>query len=152
MYSVFGARKIELNNNINQANYRLMEINQELQDLSIYSSSIADGQVTQEELANAPSSIFNSLVNFMNNATMSASTQAQALASQSGNVQNFQNFYQQVMSSFIKTENARVANIENDILKEKLRLETQIKAWEQESQVVSQSEEKNIQRAAPKYS
>ena len=55
---VLFARKLSLKNQINDINYKMMQKQQEMQDLQAYTAAIADGSVSMNDITTAPASMF----------------------------------------------------------------------------------------------
>lgn len=173
-------RKLQLTQRINNLQYRLMQISQKLQDLSVYAGNVADGIVTPSEFMNSPASIFGVNMNFFNSSVPKALYQASmstqmynnnilrmnqmsggqyALAVDPSNPQSimnnqffiFNSFFKQALNAAGKAEAAKVKRLESDLQAEKLAIDTQIKAAEKELESVEKCEEKGIDRSTPKY-
>ncbi len=180
MYAIFTMRKLQLTQRINNLQYRLMELSQKLQDLSVYAGNVADGVISPDEFMSSPASIFGANMNFFNNSVPQALFEA-SRSSQiyNANVMNmnaasggqygmlvdpsnpnsiyanqyfvFNSFFKQALDAAGKAEAAKVKRLETDINNQKLMIETQLKAAEAELQKVEEQESKNIERTAPKY-
>ena len=72
MYAIFTMRKLQLTQRINNLQYRLMELSQKLQDLSVYAGNVADGVISPGEFMSSPASIFGVNMNFFNNSVPKA--------------------------------------------------------------------------------
>ena len=73
---VFAYRKLQLNHQRNDLQYRLLELTKKLSDMQQYSANIADGSVSMSDMMNTPGSMFGRQMMYMqyahNNALMSA--------------------------------------------------------------------------------
>ena len=180
MYAIFTMRKLQLTQRINNLQYRLMQISQKLQDLSVYAGNVADGLITPSEFMNSPASIFGVNMNYFNSSVPKALYQA----SMSTNMYNnnilrmnqmsggqyslavdpsrpdsifnnqffiFNSFFKQALDAAGKAEAAKVKRLESDLQAEKLTIDTQLKAAEKELESVEKAEEKGIDRSTPKY-
>ena len=72
MYAIFTMRKLQLTQRINNLQFKLMQISQKLQDLSVYAGNVADGVISPSEFLNSPASIFGVNMNFFNNSVPKA--------------------------------------------------------------------------------
>lgn len=180
MYAIFTMRKLQLTQRINNLQYRLMQISQKLQDLSVYAGNVADGLITPSEFMNSPASIFGVNMNYFNSSVPKALYQASmstnmynnnilrmnqisggqyALAVDPSNptsIMNnqffiFNSFFKQALDAAGKAEAAKVKRLESDLQAEKLTIDTQLKAAEKELESVEKAEEKGIERSTPKY-
>lgn len=180
MYAIFTMRKLQLTQRINNLQYRLMQISQKLQDLSVYAGNVADGLITPSEFMNSPASIFGVNMNYFNSSVPKALYQASmstnmynnnilrmnqmsggqyALAvdpSRPDSIFNnqffiFNSFFKQALDAAGKAEAAKVKRLESDLQAEKLTIDTQLKAAEKELESVEKAEEKGIDRSTPKY-
>lgn len=180
MYAIFTMRKLQLTQRINSLQYRLMQISQKLQDLSVYAGNVADGVISPSEFMNSPASIFGVNMNFLNNsvpkALYQASMSTQMYTNNIINLNNasggqyayaldpsnpnsiynnqffvFNSFFKQALDAAGKAEAAKVKRLETDLQNEKLMIDTQLKAAEKELESVEKAEEKGIERSTPKY-
>ena len=80
---VFAYRKIQILRQKNDLNYRLMQLNQKLEDLQQYASNIADGSVSMSDMMNTPASMFGRTMMYMtyshNGALQNAQQQMQQM-------------------------------------------------------------------------
>ena len=173
-------RKLQLTQRINQIQYRLMQLSQRLQDLSVYAGNVADGVISPSEFMNSPASIYGVNMNFFNNSVPKSLFEA-ARASQiyNTNIANmnmasggqygmavdpsnpqsiyanqffvFNAFFKQALDAAGKAEAAKIKRLETDIENQKLMLETQLKAAQAELENTVKAEEDGIKRAAPQY-
>lgn len=180
MYAIFTMRKLQLTQRINNLQYRLMELSQRLQDLSVYAGNVADGIISPGEFMSSPASIFGANLNFFNNSVPKALFQASrssqmynanllnmnaasggqyGMAVDPTNPQSiyanqffvFNAFFKQALDAAGKAEAAKVKKLETEITNQKLMIETQLKAADIELQKIEEQESKNIERTAPKY-
>lgn len=180
MYAIFTMRKLQLTQRINNLQYRLMELSQRLQDLSVYAGNVADGIISPGEFMSSPASIFGANLNFFNNSVPKALFQASrssqmynanllnmnaasggqyGMAVDPTNPQSiyanqffvFNAFFKQALDAAGKAEAAKVKKLETEITNQKLMIETQLKAADTELQKIEEQESKNIERTAPKY-
>lgn len=166
------ARKMSLKTQINDLNYRLMQKQQELQDLQAYTAAIADGEVSMNELTTTPASMFGRMSQYMvashNYAYQAAQMNyaqfggAQVSQMQAQGGQNpastqqyqyavFKNLYDQQKQQFMKAEQAQLHVKEKAMENEKLKLEQQLKMMEAELQYLDKSIDNGIKDAAPQY-
>ena len=165
-FLVLFARKMMLKNQASDLNFRLMQKQQELQDLQSYTASIADGEVSLNELSTAPASMFGNLTQYMvgsHNYAMNAAQQqygmvaGQPQVSQDAMVQQqyqqlvFKNLYDQQKQQVLKAEQAKLHIKEKSMENEKLKLEQQLKLIESELSTIDQSINNGIKEAAPQY-
>ena len=167
-FLVLFARKMSLKNQVNDLNYKLMQKQQELQDLQAYTAAIADGEVSMNDLTTTPASMFGRISQYMvashNYANQAAqanysvfggayAAQMQAQAGQQYDYQSivFKNLYDQQKQQFLKAEQAQLHVKEKAMENEKLKLEQQLKLMEAELSTLDQSIDKGIKDAAPQY-
>ena len=165
-FLVLFARKMMLKNQASDLNYKLMQKSQELQDLQSYTASIADGEVSLNDLSNSPASMFGNMTQFMmgsHNYAMGAAQQqygmvgAQQPVTQDAMAQAqyqqlvFKNLYDQQKQQYLKAEQARLHVKEKSMENEKLKLEQQLKLIEAELSTIDQSIDKGIKDSAPQY-
>ena len=181
MYAIFTMRKMQLTQRINNLQYRLMQLSQKLQDLSVYAGNVADGIISPSEFLSSPASIFGANMNYFNRSVPKALFEAsQSTQMYNANMINmnmasggqygmavdpsnfnsmlqqnqffvFNSFFKQALDAAGKAEAAQVKRLETDITNQKLMIETQLKAAETELQKVEDAESKNIEKTAPKY-
>ena len=165
---VFFHRKMQVKNLIADKQYLLMQKKQEMMDLQSYTSGIADGSVSMNDLANAPASMFGRMTQYMvnsHNAAMAGAQQNMAYVQggqmgmqgmdsvqmQQYNTMIFKNLYDQQKQQFQKVEEA-VLNQKNKALdNECLKIEQELKLLEAEYQQLGSAVDKSVQDAAPKY-
>ena len=165
-FLVLFARKMMLKNQASDLNYRLMQKQQELQDLQSYTAAIADGEVSLNDLSTAPASMFGNLTQFMvgsHNYAMTAAQQqygmvaGQQAVSQDAMAQQqyqqllFKNLYDQQKQQVLKAEQARLHVKEKAMENEKLKLEQQLKLIETELSSLDKSIDNGIKDAVPQY-
>lgn len=150
-YALFTARKLMLQNRINQMNYRMMVLSQQQQDLA---SKQADLQM-QNGWTTMSNSIFNSnaQVDLYNNISNAGGDQTK-LTQLINDAKTSQNdrYNQQLRDSAQSTAQLQgVAQAENQIDLEMKKLETLVKAATSELEQVEKAEDSAIKAAAPKY-
>ena len=171
------ARKMSVKNQISDLNYRLMQKQQEIQELQSYTAAIADGEVSMNDLTTAPASMFGRMSQYMvgshnyayqaaqaNYAMFGAQAASQQQPAQEGQdaaaqAQQqqqyqylvFKNLYDQQKQQYLKAEQAQLHVKEKAMENEKLKLEQQIKLLEQELGSLDQSISNGIKDAAPQY-
>ena len=74
---VLALRKAQLKAKINDNNLAQLQLNRELQNLTSFSTAIADGYITPSEIASIGTSLFGDAMDFMYNSTYSADAVAQ---------------------------------------------------------------------------
>ena len=165
-FLVLFARKMMLKNQASDLNYRLMQKQQELQDLQSYTASIADGEVSLNDLSTAPASMFGNMTQFMvgshNYAMMGAQGQYAMMGAQQPMTQDamaqaqyqqlvFKNLYDQQKQQYLKAEQARLHVKEKSMENERLKLEQQLKLIESELSTIDKSIDNGIKDAVPQY-
>lgn len=169
---VFAYRKIQILRQKNDLNYRLMQLNQKLEDLQQYASNIADGSVSMSDMMNTPASMFGRTMMYMtyshNGALQNAQQQMQQMMmmpqvqaqmrqmqdpNQQMMYQNwiFDNLYKQQREQFGKVEQKLLNEQEKEIQQEKAKLETQLKMLEAEFDSTKQGEDKAASSWKPEY-
>lgn len=167
---IFAYRKLDINRQRHDLNYRLMEITRKLSDLQQYASNIADGSVSMSDMMNTPASMFGRQLMYMqyahNGALFGAQQQMGMLqpqiAMQMQQMPNpqyqqmyqqwiFKNLYNQQREQIGKQEQKLLNEQEKQIQAEKLKIETQIKLLDQEYDSCKQAESKEVERWKPEY-
>ena len=169
---VFADRKSQILRQKNDLNYRLMKLNQKLEDLQQYASNIADGSVSMSDMMNTPASMFGRTMMYMtyshNGALQNAQQQMQQMMmmpqvqaqmqqmqdpNQQMMYQNwiFDNLYKQQREQFGKVEQKLLNEQEKEIQQEKAKLETQLKMLEAEFDSTKQGEDKAASSWKPEY-
>ena len=169
---VFAYRKIQILRQKNDLNYRLMKLNQKLEDLQQYASNIADGSVSMSDMMNTPASMFGRTMMYMtyshNGALQNAQqqmqqmmmmpqVQAQMQQMQDPNMQAmyqnwiFKNLYDQQREQIGKQESKLLNEQEKQIQAEKAKIETQLKLLDQELEACKQGEDKAVEQWKPNY-
>lgn len=164
---VLFARKMSLKNQINDINYKMMQKQQELQDLQQYTAAIADGSVSMNDLTTAPASMFGRMSQYMvgsHNYAMQAAGQnmaylqgSQQMSGQDAQAQMqyqqlvFKNLYDQQKAQFQKAEEARLNVKDKQISNEVLKLQTQIKQLEAEYNGIDSALDNSIKDSTPRY-
>ena len=165
-FLVLFARKMMLKNQASDINYRLMQKSQELQDLQSYTASIADGEVSLNDLSTAPASMFGNMTQFMvgshNYAMATMQGQAAMMGAQQPVTQDamaqqqyqrilMENLYKQQKQQYLKAEQAKLHVKEKAMENEKLKLEQQLKLIEGELSSMDQAIDNGIKDAVPQY-
>ena len=126
---IFAYRKLDINRQRSDLNYRLMEITRKLSDLQQYASNIGDGSVSMSDMMNTPSSMFGRQLMYMqyaHNGALFGAQQKMAmlqpqLAMQMQQMQNpqYQQMYQQwVFKNLYDQERERMGKQEQKLLNE----------------------------------
>lgn len=173
-YALLTARKILLTSKINSLNFALMRISQQRHELLEYGTALSDGYLDFNEMAGMPMQLRPFALQYSMNghmtAIMGANTDANMFLPQVlGQYQNnpygqqmasnpmaiWNALFQKALDSRLKeakkAEEARMHVIENELDMKQKKIETQLKAAEQELQSVEKGEEAAIGRATPKY-
>ena len=167
-FLVLFARKMSLKNQVSDLNYKLMQKQQELQELQSYTAAIADGEVSMNDLTTAPASMFNNMSQFMvgsHNYAMGAAQQNMAMlqgaqaagqstdatAQQQYQYLVFKNLYDTQKQQYLKAEQQKLHVKEKAMENEKLSLEQQLKMAEAELSQMDQAINNGIKEAAPQY-
>lgn len=169
---IFAYRKLEIIRQKNDLNYRLMTMNRKIHDLQQYASNIADGSVSMSDMMNTPASMFNRQLMFMtyahNGALMNAQQNMQGLMMMPHMQQQmaqmtdpnmkmmyqnwiFKNLYNQGREKAGRAEEKLLNQQEQELQKEKAKLETRLKLLEAEYDAVKQGEDKSAQFWKPEY-
>ena len=151
---IFAYRKLDINRQRSDLNYRLMEITRKLSDLQQYASNIGDGSVSMSDMMNTPSSMFGRQLMYMqyaHNGALFGAQQKMAmlqpqLAMQMQQMQNPQ--YQQMYQQWVFKN---LYDQEKQIQAEKQKIETQLKLLDQEYDACKQAESKEAERWKPEY-
>lgn len=172
MYSIFSTRKILLTSQKNLMNMRLLQITQKRSQIMQYGATIADGDVTAEEISTMRGDNYLRSLQYRGSSYEQASIDANnglsttlPLASQEQSYQNMtadeQMAYQQTLygnnfdSSLqdqAQAEQKKLDAEDYQLELEQKRIETQLQAITTELQTVEQAETKEIQASTPKYS
>mgnify|MGYP004572961443 CR=1 FL=1 len=167
---IFAYRKLDINRQRSDLNYRLMEITRKLSDLQQYASNIGDGSVSMSDMMNTPSSMFGRQLMYMqyaHNGALFGAQQKMAmlqpqLSMQMQQMQNpqyqqmyqqwvFKNLYDQERERMGKQEQKLLNEQEKQIQAEKQKIETQLKLLDQEYDACKQAEGKEAERWKPEY-
>ncbi len=167
---IFAYRKLDLNRQRHDLNYRLMNLTRKLSDLQQYAANIADGSVSMSDMMNTPCSMFGRQLMFMqyahNGALFGAQQKMQMMGpmigmqmQQMGNPQYqqmyqnwiFKNMYDQERERMGKQEQKLLNEQEKQIQAEKQKLETQLKLLDQEYEACKQAESEEVKRWKPEY-
>lgn len=167
---IFAYRKLDINRQRSDLNYRLMEITKKLSDLQQYASNIADGSVSMSDMMNTPASMFGRQLMYMqyaHNGALFGAQQKMAMMQpmimqqmqQMPNPQYqamyqqwiFKNLYNQERERMGQQEQKLLNEQEKQIQAEKTKIETQLKLLDQEYDSCKQGEDKEVQRWKPEY-
>ena len=167
---IFAYRKLDINRQRSDLNYRLMEITRKLSDLQQYASNIGDGSVSMSDMMNTPSSMFGRQLMYMqyaHNGALFGAQQKMAmlqpqLAMQMQQMQHpqyqqmyqqwvFKNLYDQERERMGKQEQKLLNEQEKQIQAEKQKIETQLKLLDQEYDSCKQAESEEVKRWKPEY-
>ncbi len=173
-------RKMALRQRISAIEMKSVQISQRIMDLQSYANNIADGVVTYSELANCPSSLFGTQMNFMADSsqvayqsaqikTDAAIQQMQMLQDGTGGQYNytstsinpayanpeqayllFNEIYKEELKEYSNQISVQLNEEEKALQTEKDRIETQLKAAEAELETLSQTIDSNIKNDAIK--
>ena len=166
---IFAYRKLYINRQKSDLNYRLMELTRKLSDLQQYAANIGDGSVSMSDMMNTPSSMFGRQLMFMqyaHNGSLFGAQQKFAMmqpviANQMQQMQPemqmmyqnwvFKNLYDQERERMGKQEAKLLNEQEKQIQAEKMKIETQLKLLDQELQACKEGEDKSIEAWKPNY-
>ena len=169
MYAVFAMRKMELVNRINAIQLRLLAFSQKLTDLAMLGANAQDGIITPEELMSSPASIFMDQLRLTNGAIAMAGPIAsqkmqlylmnQADLQQRGiinqNPVNYNLIFNELFRQELEVQGRKIAKLisaeETKVQNEKIRLETQLKAAQQELEKGEKAEDDGSKRSTPTY-
>lgn len=160
------ALKLNLIDRRNEINYRMLLLDQKLNDLQRYSSSIGDETISMFDMMNLPSSMFGRAMAFMNyshngamrGAQMNAQMmgpQIQAQMQQMGQTDPnsmalyqqwiMKNLYTQELSKYQKYETKLLNQQEKEIQKEKANLSAELQIINQQMQTADQMGKESLQ-------
>ena len=165
------ARKQELKMRINEGTSKQLKISQEISDLHRLASNIEDGFITQNELANTPSSYYGTQMDYIENssrlayesATVKADAYIQQLQATGMNTGNqyqcaaggtvqpaliFSEIYKQELKQIARMKLDEIDAEEKELEQEKMRIETEVKAAEAEYESIGQSLDNSIKSSA----
>ncbi len=167
---IFAYRKLEINRQKSDLNFRLMQLTRKLSDLQQYAANIADGSVSMSDMMNTPSSMFGRQLMYMqyaHNGALFGAQQKMGMMAPILSMQmqqmpdpNMQAMYQQwIFRNLYNQERERMGKQEEKLLNEqekriqaeKLKLETQLKLLDQELEACKQGEEKAVQNFKPEF-
>lgn len=170
---IFAYRKQDIIRRKSDIEFKLTQLTEKLRNLQSYSSSIADGSVSLNDLMNAPASVFNRMTSFMMYSHQASYVgaqqklpmmmmQQQAAMQQMPQMQNpqmqqqfsqmvFKNLYDQEREKFSKIEEKMLNEQEKKISSDTERLSTQLKMLEKELETVGSAEDKAASSSAPKF-
>ena len=168
-YVMMSARKVYLTGKINEYNFQLEMLSKQKHELLTYAENISDGRLSLGEMAGMPLALRGMALQY----ACCGQDPAFQMARQEGNMfaQNYmaslanscgcdpdaitRYFVEQAFKARIaeckKAEEARLHVIENDIDMKMKKIETRLKAAQQELQSVEKAEDQAIQRSVPKY-
>lgn len=166
-FLVFAYRKQDIIRRKFDIEYKVLKLQQLLNDLHSYSSSIADGKVSLSDLANAPVSVFNRMSNYMvtsHNGSLNTAKQQVSMYSALGYLNNIDPQYRQqyeqiLLKQHYDKERERYQEIEKNILNEKekkitlekTRFDEQLQLLNNELKNVTEAEEAAAKESAPKF-
>lgn len=153
-------------------NYRLMQLNMEINDLKEYATNIADGSLSLSEMMSAPGSMFNRQMQYMmassqysqmvaqNQMTqLSSNPLYQQMMAQSQNAQlqqqyqmmMYRSFYKQAQQQFAKYEAKLLNEKQKEMSKEKLSLESELAMIDEEIKATKEATKNDVQNFVPQY-
>lgn len=168
-FLIFAYRKQQIIALKSSLNFKIMQLNQKLMDLASYSASIADGQVTGQDLMNAPSSLFDRTIAFaqysgqMGRAAATQNTQmylamnpgymSQYTGDQQYMAQQalYNGFFKQGVDKACEVEKAVLNAQEKKINSELAMYQTQLKQLEAEEEQVGKGIDDGAKKSAPQY-
>lgn len=168
-FLIFVFRRQQIIDQKARINSRLMELQKKLFDYQSYSSSIADGSISVNDLMNCPASLFDRMTKYMfysHAAAMQGAAGKMGFMSQmyAPQLQNQppeaqQQFLFMLQKSLYEQERERFNQVEQKLLnmedtkiqKEMSTLQTQLKMLDAEEQTTKEAEDKAAQNSAPKY-
>ncbi|HNW26063.1 MAG TPA: hypothetical protein PKI94_04655 [Candidatus Gastranaerophilaceae bacterium] len=147
--------------------FKEVQLQQLLNDLLSYSSSIADGSVSLSDLSNAPVSVFNRMSNYMttsHNGSLTTAQQQLSMYKASGQLDSVdaqyrQQYEQMLLKQLYDRERERYQKIEEKILNEKekkltaekTKIDEQLKLLNAELDEVNKLEDASAKQSAPKF-
>ncbi|GBF22653.1 hypothetical protein tpqmel_0057 [Candidatus Gastranaerophilus sp. (ex Termes propinquus)] len=169
-------RKATLKSRMSDLQMQSLQLSQRIQDLQHYASSIADGSISMSEMANSPSSIFGTQMQYIAASSpiayQSAQIKTTAYLQQMGQLQMdtqgqyqlvtdptgatsdvdpylvFNEIYKQELKEYSKQIGEKVHAEEKELESQRLRIESQLKAAEAEYESVAKQEDSNIKNDA----
>lgn len=170
---IFAYRKQEIIRRKADLELKLLQFSDKLRNLQSYSSSIADGSVSLNDLMSVPPSLFgrmNSYMTFSHQASMTGAQQKmpmmmmqqQMMMQQNPQMQDpqmqqqyqaliFNNLYKQEREKFKEVELKILNEQEKKIASETEKINSQIKMLDKELEGVSSAEDNAIKNSAPKF-
>lgn len=164
------SRRYALIRQQNEKNYRLTELTRKLSDMQKYSSAIGDGKVSMFDMMNMPSSLFARGMAFMaysqnmayqgaqqNMQMMGPQIQMQMQQMQDANQQQMyqqwmmKNLYEQQLQTFAKKEEKLLNAQEQEIQKEKVQVETELKMISAELESLAKHTDEAASQWKPNY-
>ncbi len=166
-FLIFAYRKQDVIRRKFDLELKVVKLQQLLNDLHSYSSSIADGNISLSDLTNAPVSVFDRMSNFMmtsHNGAMASARQQFSMYQASGQMNNVapqysQQYQQLVFKQLYDRERGRYQEIEKNILNEKekkitlekTKLDEQLKLLNTELEELNKGEDAAAKQSAPKF-
>lgn len=170
--SILAAQALKLNliRRENEINYKMLLLDQKLNDLQKYGSSIGDENISMQDMMNVPGSIFPRAMAFMNYshngalrgaqmnmqmmgpqiqaqmAQMQQAAQADANAMAQYQRWIFNNLYKQELSKYQKQEAKLLNQQEQEIQKEKASLQTELQIIKSQYQTADSMQKESLQR------
>ncbi len=152
MITVFAPRKISLLSMIADTNFQITLLNQKRMNLATVGMTIADGQISPDEVQQANYYTQNGIANVINFGN--ALTQQTAYSGQP-TMMVFRNPMNPSIISLhtkaVEQANAQLAAQEKSLDIQIKQLETKLSMYEKEYDVVIDQEKKSIERGTPKY-
>ncbi len=171
-------RKMQLKSEVSDLQFEEVQISNKIQELANYTNSIADGTLTMNELASAPSSLFGTTLDYLQNSSaaayQSATIKTNALIQQLAQTNNmtgnqygytmgsidganydastiFNEIYKEELKEYSKQMQQVLNEYEKELQTEQTRVETQLQAKEAELQQYENRIRSNIQADAIKF-
>ena len=152
MITVFAPRKIALISMIADINFQISLLSQKRMNLASVGMTIADGQISQDEIQQSNYYTQNGLqnvINFGNTLTQQTAYSGQPT------LMAFRNPVDpsviSLHSKTVELANAQLAAQEKTLDMQMKQLETKLGMYEKEYDAVQEGEKKAIERSAPKY-
>ena len=150
-YALFTARKLMLQNRLNQMNYRAMVLSQQQQNLAVQSANIQQISGLRTSLT----SIYTSQQMSDAYESLGENASESQIDTKVNQMQAMMEKYQAKQDALTSSDSARLASIQvidNQIDLEMKKIETEIKTTTAEMESVEKAEDSAIKAAAPKYS
>lgn len=161
-YALFANRKIFYTNMVYSLQTKLDNIMQQKQNLLNFSSNIADGKVTVEEIAGDITN-FNNYAEYLHAADEYMNNEASEAISNTGSLATEQNDSEEYLASiadlintsvnekFAQEYNKKLEAMENQLDMQQNKIESQLSVAQSQLQAVEEAEGQAIQNATPKY-